>query len=61
MIGGAAFMVAGLLTQPPYIGNSTTIKKPFFQQGGRTFTIIGGSIMLTTGLILSIPKKRSFY
>lgn len=54
MLGGATFIAAGLLTTPTYVGGSTTEKKPFIQQGGRSFAIITGGIILSVGCVISI-------
>ena len=54
MLGGASFILAGALTPPTYVGGSTTEKKPFFQQGGRSLAIISGGIVLSVGCVISI-------
>jgi hypothetical protein len=54
MMGGAVFILAGLLTVPTYKGGSATEQKPFFQQGGRMLAIMSGSIMIPIGSILTI-------
>jgi hypothetical protein len=54
ILGGASFIVAGALTTPTYVGGSTTKKKPFFQQGGRSLAILSGGIVLSVGCVISI-------
>lgn len=54
MLGGASFIVAGILTTPVYVSGSTTEKKPFLQQGGRAAAIISGCLVLTGGIVISI-------
>ena len=57
MLGGAAFTAAGLLTPPVMVGGSTTEPKPFIQQGVRAAAIITGSVVFTTGLVITIAGK----
>jgi len=47
MLGGAGFILASVLTPPIMVGGSTTQEKPFFQQGGKSFAMITGCIVLT--------------
>ena len=54
MLGGASFIVAGILTTPVYVSGSTTEKKPFPQQGGKAAAIISGCLVLTGGIVVSI-------
>lgn len=53
MVGGATFIVAGLATVPTYVGGSTTEKKPFYAQV-RNLPILVGSLLLSTGLVITI-------
>jgi len=53
MLGGASFIVAGLLTPPTYVSGSTTEKKPFYKQI-RNLPILAGSIIFSTGLVITI-------
>ena len=53
MVGGASFIVAGLLTPPTYVGGSTTEKKPFFQQP-KFLPIVTGGLLFTIGIGVSI-------
>lgn len=48
MIGGTAFVVAGLLTPPTMVGWSTTQKQPFYKQI-RMLPILTGTIVFTIG------------
>lgn len=48
MIGGATFIVAGLLTPPTIVGTSTTQKQPIYKQI-RMLPILTGTIVLTIG------------
>lgn len=48
MVGGAAFVVAGLLTPPTMVGASTTQKQPFYKQI-RMLPILTGAIVFTIG------------
>ena len=54
LLGGASFIVAGLLTTPVYVGGSTTEKKPFFQQGGKMLSILSGCLVMTVGVGVSL-------
>lgn len=54
MLGGTAFIVAGALTVPTYVGGSTTEKKPFFKQGGRSLAILSGGLVLSIGCVVSL-------
>lgn len=54
LVSGAAFIIGGLTTKVPYEGYHGE-DKPFFQQGPRMYAIMGGSVILATGLIISIP------
>jgi len=53
MLGGATFIVAGLLTPPSYVGGSTTERKPFFQQA-KIWPILSGALVFTGGIVISI-------
>ena len=53
IIGGATFILAGVLTQPIYVSGSTTEKKPIFQQA-RTWPILFGSLSIVGGVVISI-------
>lgn len=48
MLGGASFVVAGLLTPPTMAGTSTTQKQPFYKQI-RMLPILTGTIVFTIG------------
>ena len=54
MLGGAAFITAGALTTPIYVGGSTTEKQPFFKQGGKSLAILTGGLVLSIGCVISI-------
>jgi len=56
MIGGAAFVVAGLLTVPDYdvLEDGTTQTKPFWRQGARMLAIVTGGGLFTAGIIISL-------
>ena len=56
MLGGAAFIVAGLLTPPIYVAGSTTEKKPFHQQI-KALPILSGSLIFTAGFIVTLKGK----
>ncbi len=49
LAGGAAFVVAGLLTPPLMVGGSTTQKQPVYKQV-RMLPIVSGAIVFTIGL-----------
>jgi hypothetical protein len=53
MIGGGAFITAGLLTPSTYVGGSTTEKKPFFQQP-KMLPIVTGALFMCSGVVISI-------
>jgi hypothetical protein len=55
MLGGATFIVAGLLTPPSYVGGSTTERKPFFQQA-KIWPILSGALVFTGGIVISIGR-----
>jgi len=55
LAAGAAFIIGGLTTQAAYEGYNGT-NKPFFKQGPRMVAIMGGSVMLTSGLVIMIGK-----
>ena len=57
MLGGGAFIAAGLLTPPVYYGGSTTNKKPFIQQGSRSFSIITGIVVSTIGIGVTLGGR----
>lgn len=48
MVGGASFVVAGLLTPPTMVGWSTTEKQPFYKQI-RMLPVLTGVIVFTIG------------
>jgi len=48
MVGGTAFIIAGLLTPPTMVGWSTTEKQPFYKQI-RMLPILSGAIVFTIG------------
>ncbi len=56
MIGGTAFVVAGLLTVPDYdvLEDGTTQTKPFWRQGARMLAIVSGGGLFTAGIIISL-------
>lgn len=53
MMGGTAFVLAGILTPPTYVGGSTTNKKPFYQQP-KFLPIVSGALFFTVGIGVSI-------
>lgn len=53
MLGGASFIVAGMLTPPIMVGGSTTQKQPFYKQV-RTLPILTGCIVMTFGIGVSL-------
>ena len=53
MLGGASFMIAGLLTPPVMVGGSTTQKEPVYKQV-RMLPIISGAIVMTIGVGITI-------
>jgi len=53
MLGGASFMVAGILTPPVMVGGSTTQKEPVYKQV-RMLPIISGAIVMTIGVGITI-------
>lgn len=53
LIAGAFFIVGALLTQPDYYGMYGP-NKPFFEQGPRMIAIIGGGVLFTGGIVLTI-------
>ena len=54
LAGGAAFIIGGLTSKVPYEGYNGP-NKPFFQQGPRMYAIMGGSLLMGAGLVISIP------
>lgn len=54
MLGGSSFILAGVLTTPIYVGGSTTVKQPFFKQGGRMLAIMTGLTATTIGFVITI-------
>jgi hypothetical protein len=58
MIGGSAFIVAGLLTVPDYdvLDDGTTQTKPFWRQGARMLSIVTGGGLITAGIIVSLSR-----
>ena len=57
VLGGAAFITAGALTTPFYVGGSTTQKKPFFQQGPRMLAILSGAGVMVVGVGFSLGGR----
>lgn len=55
LLGGGAFMTAGLLTSPTYVGGSTTERKPFFQQPGM-LPIVSGALLMTGGIVITLGR-----
>jgi hypothetical protein len=53
LVGGAAFVVAGLLTPPLMVGSSTTQKEPIYKQV-RMLPIVSGAIVFTIGLGVTV-------
>ena len=53
LIGGAAFIAAGLLTPPVMVGGSTTQKQPFYKQP-KMLPILSGTIIFTIGLGMTV-------
>jgi hypothetical protein len=53
MMGGTAFVLAGILTPSTYVGGSTTNKKPFYQQP-KFLPILSGGLLFTVGIGVSI-------
>jgi 4-hydroxybenzoate polyprenyltransferase len=54
-LGGATFIVAGMLTPSTYVGGSTTQKKPFIQQP-KALPILSGALVMTIGGVISIGR-----
>lgn len=57
MLGGAAFLAAGLLTPPLMVGGSTTQKQPFFKQGARAAAIITGPVVFLVGASFTLGGR----
>lgn len=55
LVAGAAFLIGGLATAPPYQGYNGP-NEPFFQQGPRMVAIMGGGAMLMGGLIVTLAR-----
>jgi hypothetical protein len=53
LAGGAAFMLAGLLTPPTMVGGSTTQKLPVYKQV-RMLPIVSGALVFTIGLGITV-------
>ena len=53
LAGGAAFMLAGLLTPPTMVGGSTTQKQPVYKQV-RMLPIVSGALVFTIGLGITV-------
>jgi len=53
LIGGASFILAGVLTPPTMVGGSTTQKKPVYQQV-RMLPIVTGSLVFVIGAGFSL-------
>jgi len=58
MSGGALFVTAGLLTVPDYemTDNGEIKTKPFFRQGARMLSIVTGSALFVTGIVVTIGR-----
>jgi hypothetical protein len=56
MVGGAAFIVAGLLTSP-FMEGKTTTPKPFWKQGPRTAAVVSGSVVFVVGIGFTLGGK----
>ena len=55
MIGGATFVVAGLLTPPMMIAGSTTQKQPVYKQP-RMLPIASGALIFTIGAGITLGQ-----
>jgi len=55
LIAGAAFIVGGLTTLTPYYGYDGS-NKPFFKQGPRMVAILGGGLIFSTGIVITISQ-----
>ena len=53
LMGGGAFILAGVLTPPVYVGGSTTEKKPFYSQP-RFYPIVTGALVMFVGVTISL-------
>lgn len=53
LMGGAAFILAGVLTPPVYVGGSTTQKKPFYSQP-KFYPIASGALAMVLGVTISL-------
>lgn len=53
LMGGGAFVLAGVLTPPVYVGGSTTEKKPFYSQP-RFYPIVTGALVMFVGVTISL-------
>jgi hypothetical protein len=53
LIGGASFILAGVLTPPTMVAGSTTQKKPVYQQV-RMLPIVTGSFVFIIGAGFSL-------
>lgn len=51
--GGSMFILAGALTSPTYVGGSTTILKPWYEQPG-FYPIASGAILVTFGIVIAL-------
>ena len=56
MLGGAAFIAAGLLTPPVMEGGSTTVKKSPINQLQRILPIVSGSGLFVVGVAVSLGR-----
>ena len=55
MIGGATFVVAGILTPPMMIAGSTTKKQPVYKQP-RMLPIVSGALIFTIGVGITLGQ-----
>jgi hypothetical protein len=62
---GLALIGAGLVTQPDMYTTPSgfQVKKPFFEQGLKSYLLIGGSVLTTVGAVFIIkdgnPKEKN--
>jgi hypothetical protein len=54
--GGAMFILAGALTTPTYVGGSTTILKPWYEQPG-FWPIASGAALVVSGIVVTISIR----
>ena len=53
LMGGGAFILAGVLTPPVYVGGSTSEKKPFYSQP-KFYPIVSGALLMVVGVSISL-------